>query len=192
MADVDVQLEMDKEDNTLDEMEDDNQNNKQKSRPKSQIVSKVDDSGRRERGRGFKSKDQEREAQERYSGKSSEFDAMVDDEGGNAGPQRSVEGWIVFASGIHEEATEDDVHDKFGEFGEVKNLQLPLDRRTGFVKGYALVEYESKDEADKAIKGLNNTKFMDNAICVDWAFSKGAGGKSRSNNNRGRGGRRNR
>merc|ERR1711985_203145 len=107
-----------------------------------------------------------------YAGKAGEFEGLGHDDV-EGGPARSIEGWVVIVSGVHEEAQEDDVFEAFAEFGDIKNLHLNLDRRTGFVKGYSFIEYESKSEAEAAIKGMDGTMLLDSKLRVSWAFSKG-------------------
>ncbi|CAM9596108.1 unnamed protein product [Choristocarpus tenellus] len=123
----------------------------------------------RAKGRGHSNSTME--VEDRYEGRGGVFESV--DAGVTGGPQRSVEGWIVLARNIHQEAQEDDIMDKFSEYGAVKNLHVNLDRRTGFVKGYALVEFEEKDEAESAIADLDDSDLLGQKLHVAWAFIKG-------------------
>lgn len=106
----------------------------------------------------------------------------------------AVEGYVLFVTGIHEEAQEEDVLDAFADFGDVRNITVNLDRRTGFAKGYALVEFEKFEEAEEAIKEMNGGPLLGKPVAVDWAFVKeprgGRGGGGRVSRRGGRRGRR--
>eukprot|EP00227_Mantoniella_beaufortii_P009774 CAMPEP_0197574536 /NCGR_PEP_ID=MMETSP1326-20131121/240_1 /TAXON_ID=1155430 /ORGANISM="Genus nov. species nov., Strain RCC2288" /LENGTH=157 /DNA_ID=CAMNT_0043137135 /DNA_START=84 /DNA_END=557 /DNA_ORIENTATION=- len=131
--------------------------------------------GRKQKGRGFNKRG---DGMDRDFAKG-QYESL--EQGAGAGPAKSVEGWIILVTGVHEEAQEDDIHEHFAEYGEIKNLHLNLDRRTGFVKGYGLVEYETKKEAQAAIDAMNGTEMLEQTLGVSFAFSK-APLKKRINN----------
>lgn len=46
---------------------------------------------------------------------------------------------------------EEDLREVFAEYGTVKKVQLPTDRDTGRVRGFAFVEMQSDEEEERAI-----------------------------------------
>jgi hypothetical protein len=78
---------------------------------------------------------------------------------------------LAMQTGDYDTVTAD--NDLFREYGNIKNMHLNLDRRTGYAKGYALVEYETFKEAKEALEGINGQDLLGHTLHVDWAFVKG-------------------
>lgn len=68
------------------------------------------------KGRGFKSSF---EAGEDRAARSGNFESIDHDgeDAKNSNAQKSVEGWIIFVTNVHEEAQEDDLYDLFADYG---------------------------------------------------------------------------
>jgi RNA-binding protein 8A len=79
---------------------------------------------------------------------------------------------VIFVTNLHEEITEDELYDHFADCGPIKTLNLPLDRRTGYPKGYAIIEYSNREVAQTAIDTMNNACIMEKEIIVTWCFVK--------------------
>jgi len=117
-------------------------------------------SATRKKGRGFADVEHNNEAKGKY-------DTL---KGEGPGPQRSIDGWTIFITGINEEVIEDDMSEKLQEYGKLLNIHLNLDRRTGYLKGYCVAQYETKEEAEAAIEGLDGQEFVEKILHADWAF----------------------
>ena len=89
----------------------------------------------------------------------------------------------IYVGNLSFDVTQADLTDVFAEYGTVKRVQLPTDRETGRMRGFAFVEMESDAEEDKAINDLDGAEWMGRNLRVNKA-------KPREDNRGGGGGRR--
>jgi RNA recognition motif-containing protein len=66
----------------------------------------------------------------------------------------------IYVGNLPFSATEEEMKTLFGEYGEVSNVDIIVDRQTGRSRGFGFVEMAEDGAADSAIEALNG-KDMD-------------------------------
>ncbi|MBN3892830.1 MAG: RNA-binding protein [Nostoc sp. JL31] len=84
----------------------------------------------------------------------------------------------IYVGNLSYEVKEDDLRQVFAEYGTVKNVQLPIDRETGRMRGFGFVELESDEQEQAAIDALDNAEWMGRSLKVNKAKPKTDGGSS--------------
>ena len=99
----------------------------------------------------------------------------------------------LFLGGIAWALTENDIWNAFGEYGEVAGVRLPKDPESGRSKGFGYVEFDTVENAGKALEALNGQPLGGRPIRVDFAGKRdnagGGGGGGRGGRGGARGGR---
>lgn len=80
----------------------------------------------------------------------------------------------IYVGNLPFSATEDELREKFAEFGEVQSVNLINDRHTGQPRGFGFVEMED-DAADRAISALDSTDFGGRTLRVSVARERSGG-----------------
>jgi RNA recognition motif-containing protein len=86
----------------------------------------------------------------------------------------------IYVGNVNYAATEDELEDLFNQYGTVLSVNIVTDRDTNRSKGFAFVEMEDNDAADKAIAEMNNQEFQGRNLRVNEAQQR----KPRRNNYR--------
>ena len=99
----------------------------------------------------------------------------------------------IYIGNLSFQAEREDLVDLFGQYGEVKQCSLPLDRETGRKRGFAFVDLIDDEAEQKAIDDLQNVEWMGRMIRVNKATPReggggGGGGGGNRGGNRGGGG----
>ena len=92
----------------------------------------------------------------------------------------------IYVGNLSYKVSQEDIKQTFAEYGTVNRVQLPTDRETGKVRGFAFVEMSSEAEEEAAIAALDGAEWMGRDLRVNKARPKesGFGGGNRRHDRR--------
>lgn len=108
----------------------------------------------------------------------------------------------LYVGNLSYNVSEDQLRELFSQAGNIKEVTLITDRQTGRTKGFAFVEFATREEAEKAIEMFNNQELDGRPLTVNMArpreeragggggYRGGGGGRDRDRGYGGGGGRR--
>ncbi len=89
----------------------------------------------------------------------------------------------IYVGSISRTATEQDLKDTFAAYGEVQSASIIKDKFSGESRGFGFVEMPNKEEAGRAISGLNGKDLKGRPLTVNEA--RPPTGRPRSGGGRG-------
>lgn len=72
----------------------------------------------------------------------------------------------LYVGGLEESVNEAALHAAFIPFGDIKDVNIPLDHATGKHRGFGFVEYEEKEDAADAIENMHNAELFGRVLKV--------------------------
>ncbi|KAK5990961.1 putative RNA-binding protein [Cladobotryum mycophilum] len=77
-----------------------------------------------------------------------------------------AEGREIHISGLNTATAEVDIREVFSKYGNVTRINIPQ-TLSGKGRGFAFVDFETREQAEKAVSELNHTKFMNQILQVE-------------------------
>lgn len=79
----------------------------------------------------------------------------------------------LYVGGLAEEVSKEILSAAFIPFGELRNVEMPIDNSTGSHRGFGFVEFEDEDDAKNAIENMNNSELFGRVLRVNTSRSLG-------------------
>ena len=75
----------------------------------------------------------------------------------------------LYVGGLEESVTEETVRAAFVPFGEILEVNLPVDGASGKHRGFAFVQFDERGDAEDAIDNMHGAELFDRTLRVNVA-----------------------
>eukprot|EP01134_Creolimax_fragrantissima_P002441 CFRG2441T1 len=79
---------------------------------------------------------------------------------------------ILYVGGLAEECTEQVLKAAFVPFGEVADINMPIDYKSGTHRGFAFVEFETAEDSNAAVDNMHESELFGRTLAVNHAKDK--------------------